>query len=423
MEMIRRLKMELSESGLGGNVVYFTKWILISLLIGTAGGIAGTCFSYGISWATGIRTAHDGVIFALPVLGLVIVWLYSTFNEQGNRGTDMVIDSISSNEQVTTATGPLIFLSTVMTHLGGGSSGREGAALQLGGSIGNAFGNLLRLDERDKKVAIMCGMSAVFAALFGTPVAAGIFPLEVVSIGVLYYAALVPCIFSAYIGDGIAQWAGLTGESFPITEVPAISPSSVAFIVLLGILCAAVSVIFCILLHGAGHTYRKYLANPYLRILAASAIFLALTLLSGTRDYCGSSMELIERSVEGEVRWEAFLLKMLFTAITLGGGFKGGEIVPTLCVGATFGCLVGNLAGFSPSLCAACGMAALFAGVTNCPITSLLIALELFGYGGMEYFSIVIAVSFALSGYYGLYASQKFVYSKTKTEFINRRSH
>lgn len=134
-------------------------------------------------------------------------------------------------------------------------------------------------------------------------------------------------------------------------------------------------------------------------------------------------MALIEESVEGHVRYEAFFLKMLFTAIALGAGFKGGEIVPTLCVGATFGCTVGSILGFSPSLCAACGMAAMFAGVTNCPISSLIIALELFGYEGMEYYSIVIAVSFALSGYYGLYSSQKFVYSKIRTEFINRKSN
>ncbi len=423
MKILETLGKELRESGLKNNIRYFAKWLVISLLIGTVGGIAGTCFSYSITWATDTRTAHGWLLFTLPFLGLVIVWLYGTFHEQGNRGTDMVLDSISSNAHVTTATGPLIFIATVLTHLGGGSSGREGAALQLGGSIGNGFGTLLRLDERDKKVAIMCGMSAVFAALFGTPVAAGLFPLEVVSIGVLYYAALVPCIFSAYIGSGISRWAGLPGESFPILDIPGISLETIAFIVLLGVLCAGVSVAFCILLHSAAHIYRKYLPSPWLRILAAGVLFVALTLLSGTRDYCGSSMGLIERSIHGSIPYEAFFLKMVFTAVTLGGGFKGGEIVPTLCVGAAFGCAVGNLTGFYPSLCAACGMAALFAGVTNCPVTSLLIALELFGYGGMEYFSIVIAVSFALSGYYGLYASQKFVYSKTKTEFINRKSH
>lgn len=412
-----------TEAGIVSNIRYFVKWILISIVIGTIGGVAGSIFSLGVSWATDARLSHDWLLYLLPVMGLMIVWLYHTFNEEGNRGTNMVILAISSNEKVTFATGPLIFLSTILTHLGGGSSGREGAALQLGGSIGNSLGNLLKLDEKDKKIAIMCGMSAVFAALFGTPVAAGIFSLEVVSIGVLYYAALVPCIFTSYIGVGIARWAGIPGESFPITEVPPVTIQTAVYIVGLGILCAGVSILLCIMLHRSEHAYRKYFPNPYIRILAGSIIFILLTLLVGTRDYCGSSMALIEESIEGHVRYEAFFLKMVFTAVALGAGFKGGEIVPTLCVGATFGCLVGTLTGFSPSLCAACGMAALFAGVTNCPITSLVIALELFGYAGMEYFSIVIAVSFALSGYYGLYASQKFVYSKTKTEFINRTSN
>ena len=377
----------------------------------------------GVSWATGFRLSHPSMLFFLPVSGLLIVWLYHSFHEEGNRGTNMVIDAISSNERVTPATGPLIFFSTVLTHLGGGSSGREGAALQLGGSIGNSFGEWFKLDERDKKIAIMCGMSAVFSALFGTPVAAAIFSLEVVSIGVLYYAALVPCVFSSFLAVGIARAAGLEGEHFPVEMIPALDLKAVGLLVLLGILCAAVSILFCVLLHTAEHAYRKYFPDARVRILAGSFLFIALTLLSGTRDYCGSSMGLIESSIEGSVRYEAFLMKMLFTAVALGAGFKGGEIVPTLCVGAALGCAFGEITGFAPSLCAACGMAALFAGVTNCPITSLVIALELFGYEGMEYFSIIIAVAFALSGYYGLYASQKFVYSKTRTEFINRRSN
>lgn len=417
------MKFEDTKAGLTANMKYFLKWSLISLLIGALGGGAGSIFSYGVSWATQVRTSYDAALYFMPIAGLLIVWLYHTFHEEGNRGTNMVIDAISSNEKVTPATGPLIFAATILTHLTGGSSGREGAALQLGGSIGNSLGNLLSLDEKDKKIAIMCGMSAVFSALFGTPVAAAVFSLEVISIGVMYYAALVPCIFSSFVGVGIARFAGLPGESFPVEAVPDITVGSVGLVILLGALCAAVSICFCLLLHHAEHTYRKYFPNPFIRILAASAIFIVLTLLVGTRDYCGSSMILIERSMEGHAVYAAFLLKMLFTAVALGGGFKGGEIVPTLCVGATFGCAFGELAGFSPSLCAACGMAALFAGVTNCPISSLLIALELFGYKGMEYFSIAIAVAFALSGYYGLYASQKFVYSKIKTEFINRKSH
>ena len=412
-----------TKAGMKANIRYFIKWSALALVIGSVAGAAGTIFSMGVSWATGFRLSHPSMLFFLPVSGLLIVWLYHSFHEEGNRGTNMVLDAISSNERVTPATGPLIFFSTILTHLGGGSSGREGAALQLGGSIGNSFGEWFKLDERDKKIAIMCGMSAVFSALFGTPVAAAIFSLEVVSIGVLYYAALVPCVFSSFLAVGIARAAGLEGEHFPVEMIPALDLKAVGLLVLLGILCAAVSILFCVLLHTAEHAYRKYFPDARVRILAGSFLFIALTLLSGTRDYCGSSMGLIESSIEGSVRYEAFLMKMLFTAVALGAGFKGGEIVPTLCVGAALGCAFGEITGFAPSLCAACGMAALFAGVTNCPITSLVIALELFGYEGMEYFSIIIAVAFALSGYYGLYASQKFVYSKTRTEFINRRSN
>lgn len=412
-----------TKAGMKANIRYFIKWSALALAIGSVAGAAGTIFSMGVSWATGFRLSHPSMLFFLPVSGLLIVWMYHSFHEEGNRGTNMVIDAISSNERVTPATGPLIFFSTILTHLGGGSSGREGAALQLGGSIGNSFGEWFKLDERDKKIAIMCGMSAVFSALFGTPVAAAIFSLEVVSVGVLYYAALVPCVFSSFLAVGIARAAGLEGEHFPVEMIPALDLKAMGLLVLLGILCAAVSILFCVLLHTAEHAYRKYFPDARVRILAGSFLFIALTLLSGTRDYCGSSMGLIESSIEGSVRYEAFLMKMLFTAVALGAGFKGGEIVPTLCVGAALGCAFGEITGFAPSLCAACGMAALFAGVTNCPITSLVIALELFGYEGMEYFSIIIAVAFALSGYYGLYASQKFVYSKTRTEFINRRSN
>ena len=412
-----------TKAGMKANIRYFIKWSALALVIGSVAGAAGTIFSMGVSWATGFRLSHPSMLFFLPVSGLLIVWMYHSFHEEENRGTNMVIDAISSNERVTPATGPLIFFSTILTHLGGGSSGREGAALQLGGSIGNSFGEWFKLDERDKKIAIMCGMSAVFSALFGTPVAAAIFSLEVVSIGVLYYAALVPCVFSSFLAVGIARAAGLEGEHFPVEMIPALDLKAMGLLVLLGILCAAVSILFCVLLHTAEHAYRKYFPDARVRILAGSFLFIALTLLSGTRDYCGSSMGLIESSIEGSVRYEAFLMKMLFTAVALGAGFKGGEIVPTLCVGAALGCAFGEITGFAPSLCAACGMAALFAGVTNCPITSLVIALELFGYEGMEYFSIIIAVAFALSGYYGLYASQKFVYSKTRTEFINRRSN
>ena len=260
----------------------------------------------------------------------------------------------------------------------------------------------------------MCGMSAVFAALFGTLAAAAIFPLEVASVGLLYHGALIPCMFSAYLGAGIARLMGAEGEHFTVMDMPGYSLAGAARVVILAILCALVSIGFCELLHGSHKLYGRYLKNPYIRILAASAVFIGLTLVSGTRDYNGGSMQLIERAMEGQVRGQDFLLKALFTAVALGAGFKGGEIVPTLCVGATFGCAAGHVLGLSPSLCAACGMAALFAGVTNCPVSTLLIAIEMFGGEGLPFYALAVAVAFAMSGRYSLYGSQRTVVERLK---------
>lgn len=406
------------------NFFYFLKWTCISCCIGLLTGAVGVAFGYSVQWATFIWTHYNWTLYLMPVAGIGIIWMYQTFHEEKNRGTNAVLEAISSGQNITFTTGPLIFASTILTHIVAGSSGREGAALQIGGSLGIQIGRLLKLDERDKKIAVMCGMSACFAALFGTPLAAGIFSLEVISIGVIYYAALVPCLFSAFIGAGIAKICGLKPEQFLLREVMAFTPKTAVFTVFLGILCATVSVIFCMILHQSEHLYRKYFVNPYIRILIASVIFILLTLLIGNRDYSGSGMQLVEQCMEGKpVRYEAFFLKMIFTGVALAAGFKGGEIVPTMAVGATFGAVVGSLCGLDPVLFAACGVAALFAGVTNTPIAAIFLAFEMFGFAAMPYFSLAVAVSFALSGYRGLYNSQKFIYSKVKLEYINIKSH
>lgn len=405
------------------NLFYILKWTALACIIGSIGGAVGGCFAICVSWATSFRMDHSWVLYLMPAAGLGIVGLYRLLHEENNRGTNMVIEAVSSEGRVSAATGPLIFVSTVLTHLTGGSSGREGAALQIGGCIADLIGRLFKLDEMDKRIGIMCGMSAVFGALFGTPVAAGIFSLEVTNVGVLYYGALVPCLFSACLGSAVSGMMGVAAESYTILDMPEFSFPGVCYLAVLGVLCALVSIGFCTLLHRTEGLYRKYFKNPYIRILAASVIFIVLTLMSGTRDYNGSSMQLIEHAMEGQVRYEAFLLKAIFTAVALGAGFKGGEIVPTFCVGAAFGCTVGQITGMFPSFSAACGMAALFAGMTNCPVASIMIAMELFGGIGLPYFAIVIAVTFLLSGYYGLYGSQQFAYSKIKPQKIDRMSN
>lgn len=399
------------------------RWILFSILSGLSIGIIGTFFYYCMKHATDTRASYPWLLFFLPAGGVLIVAAYRFMHDEKDSGTNLVLSAIHSGESIPLKMAPLIFLSTVLTHLFGGSAGREGAALQLGGSIGNSLGRQLGFDQKDQHIMIMCGMSAAFSALFGTPMAAAIFSMEVVSVGIMHYSALVPCVISSLIAKGIADWFGIVPEHFSIGSIPDFSLITGARTVLLAICCAGVSVLFCIALHTSEHLYQKYLKNPYLRILAGGSILILLTLLVGSQDYNGAGMMVIENCFENEYVPYSFLLKILFTAVTLGAGYKGGEIVPSFFIGATFGCLFGNLLGFAPSLCTAVGMGAVFCGVTNCPITSLLICFELFGFEGMPYFLLSIAISYMLSGYYGLYHSQKIVYSKYKTEFINRKTH
>ena len=409
-----------TQTALSKNILYFLRWTAISIVMGIVCGLIGTIFGYGVIYAQRLFKAYSFMLYLMPVAGVLIVLLHQMFHEIGNRGTNLILESISSNEKIHMTTLPCIFVSTILSQAVGASAGKEGAALQIGGCIGNYLGDLFHMDERDKKVMIMSGMSGCFGAIFGTPLAAAMFGIEVISIGVAYYAALVPCVFASFIGAQISGALGLHGEAFQILHVPEFSLVPALYTVGLGLSCALLSVCFCILLHETQHLYKKKIDNVYLRILVAAVLSIGLALVFG-RDYCGSGFNLVEQ--EGDAGYLAFFFKMVFTAVALGGGFKGGEIVPTLAVGSTFGCTFGLLTGFEPSLCAAAGMLATFVGVTNCPIATMFLGFELFGFEAMPYFAVAVAISFTLSGYYGLYSSQKFTYSKIKTEFINRKAH
>lgn len=411
-----------TKTALNKNILYFIRWTAISIVMGTVCGLIGTAFGYGVIYAQRLFKTHSFMLYLMPVAGVLIVLLHQMFHELGNRGTNLILESISSDERIPMATLPCIFISTILSQAVGASAGKEGAALQIGGCIGNYFGDVFHMDERDKKVMIMSGMSGCFGAIFGTPLAAAMFGIEVISIGVAYYAALVPCVFASFIGAQISGALGLHGESFLILHIPEFSLVPALYTVGLGLTCALLSVCFCILLHETQHLYKNKIGNVYVRILVAAGLSIALAFIFG-RDYCGAGFNLVEKAVDGESAYLGFLLKMIFTAVALGGGFKGGEIVPTLAVGASFGCTFGLLTGFEPSLCAAAGMLATFVGVTNCPIATMFLGFELFGFEAMPYFAVAVAISFTLSGYYGLYSGQKFTYSKTKAEFINRKAH
>lgn len=419
MKEIIKKKLEQSAKNAGTSM----KWVIFALITGLVVGSIATLFHFSIAIATMVREATPWIIFLLPIGGLIIVRCYRMVKDEKELSTNSVLSAIHSNEKLPLKMAPLIFVSTVITHLFGGSAGREGAALQLGGSIGNGLGALFHFDDNDKHIMIMCGMSAAFAALFGTPMAAAIFSMEVISVGIMQYSALVPCVIASLSAFSVAQAFGVGQELFLVEWVPNFTIFSASKITILAVLCAVLSIAFCILLHQTEHLYKKLFKNQYLRVVVGGCLIIVLTLLVGDQTYNGTGMHVIEEAMDGHVIPYAFLLKMLFTAITIGAGYKGGEIVPSFFIGATFGCLFGNILGFAPDLCAAVGMASLFCGVTNCPITSLLISFELFGYEGMPYYLLAIAFSYMLSGYYGLYSSQRIMYSKYRTKYINRQSH
>lgn len=401
----------------------FLRWIVLAIITGFVVGGVGILFVKGLGLANNFRGAHPEIILGLPLAGLALVFLYKISNYENDKGTNLVISTLHAESQIPFRMAPLIFVATITTHLFGGSAGREGAALQLGGSIGNQLGRWFRLDEDDTRLIVMCGMSAAFSAIFGTPLAAVIFAMEVATIGGMQYAAFVPCMAASLVASSFATAMGCHAEAFTITEPVDFALVPALLIVVLGILCALVSVFFCQALHSSGHLFKKYLPNPYLRIAVGALVIILLTIILQTSAYSGAGVNLIEEAFLGEAPKMAFLWKIIFTAITLGVGFKGGEIVPSFCIGATLGCLFGTLVGLSPSLCAAVGMVAVFCGVTNSPITSLVIGFEMFGFDCMKYLLIGVAISYMLSGYTGLYSEQTILQSKFKTQTINIKTH
>lgn len=406
------------------NLVHFVMWSCGAICIGFIIGLVGIAFHWALEWATEFRTEHPMILWLLPLGGLAIVLAYRLAGMEKDRGTNFILVAVRSNEAVTLKTAVLIFFSTVMTHLLGGSAGREGAALQLGGSIASSFGRNFELNEKEERIMTMCGMAAGFAALFGTPLTSVIFAMEVITVGVMHYSAIVPCIISALVASGLSKAVGIKPTAFEIVGIPkTIGLETCWLVAILGILCAVLSVLFCIVMEHTGNAYRKYFKNSMVRVFVGGCIVIGATYLVGCRDYNGAGMDIITKALNGDAKTEAFLLKILFTALTLGAGYKGGEIVPSFFIGATFGCIAGPLLGLPAAFAASLGMAAVFCGVTNCPLASIMLCIELFGFYGTAYYALCCAISYMLSGYYGLYSEQKIMYSKVEPEFINKNVH
>lgn len=406
----------------GRYLLAFLKWLVVPVVLGGLCGLAGAGFHKSVDLVTETRMAHPWLVWLLPVAGVLTLLLYRLCRVSFDAGTNLILRTVSTNEDVPALLAPLIFAGTVLSHLFGASVGREGAALQLGGSIGHNFGKLLRFYPEDVRVLSMCGMAACFSALFGTPLTAAVFVVEVISVGTVLYSAFLPCVVASYTSFLVAGALGVSPLRFsPAGGVPVFTVETALRTVGLASLAGLVSIVFCVCIHQTGHLAEKYLKNPYLRIAAGGTAMALLTVALGLYDYNGAGTQVIRLAMQGEVRQPlAFLWKIALTALCVGVGFRGGEIVPTMFVGATFGCVMGPLLGLPPGFSAALCLVALFVSVVNCPLASLFLAVELFGAAQqLPLFAIGVAVAFVLSGYFGLYSSQRQVFSKVKQEAID----
>lgn len=395
-------------------------WVVTGVVTGCIVGVIGVGFHYAIDIFTGIRTENHFVIFFLPLGGLLIVHLYHIAGMDRDKGTNAVILAVREDENIPFRTSVLIFVSTVITHFFGGSAGREGAALQIGGSLAATGGRIFKINEKEKKILIMAGMSACFSALFGTPVTAAVFSIEVISVGIMHYSAIVPCVTASLTAFRISELMGVVPTSFSIKTAPEFGEYAMMKIIPLAAVCALVCRFFCFSVHRVKHIFAQYIENRYVRVVVGSALIMIMTFISGDQTFNGAGGQVITQSFSQRAAFYMFFVKIIFTAVTLGCGFKGGEIVPAFFVGATFGSFASEFFGINYSFGAGIGLIAVFCGATNCPTASLLMSIELFGIESLPFFALVCGVSYLISGDTGLYSEQKIMYSRTMPEFVNK---
>ena len=405
---------------IGQYAVTLLKWMVLGGVIGLVGGIIGSLFHIGVDTATQARLAHPWVLYLMPVGGLAIVGLYRLTKTEG-KGTNDIIASVHFGGAGAGAAGAGDLRVHGHHPPVAAAAGREGAALQIGGGIGYQAGRLLRLGEKDLPLATLCGMSGVFAApVRHTPDGHG------VCTGGHQRGRSVLCRTGTVPDGGLDGLSGVGAHGVPPTRftvtVPGLEVRTMLLVMVLALLCAVVSILFCRGLHGVEHLLKRTLKNPYLRVAVGAAVLIGLTLLTNG-DYNGAGMEVIGRAIAGQADPWAWVWKLLFTAITIGCGFKGGEVVPSFFVGAAFGCVAAGWLGLPAGFGAAMGLVSVFCGAVNCPLASIILSVELFGSGDLLYFAMACSISYLISGYCGLYSSQTILYSKLRAEFINVRTH
>lgn len=386
--------------------------LAFGIIIGVICGLCGVAFSKTVGFVTELRLQNSWILYLLPLGGLISTIIYKLCRVK-NVGTTNVFDSVRTEQNLPIGLPPAVFCGTAISHLFGASVGREGAALQIGGGVANVFSRVFHLDEDSRHTVIMCGMAALFSALFGTPLAACVFVLEVIMTRVCL-SALFPVLLSSITAYGVSHIFNIGAEKFNMGDLP---PFSFSLVLKTCVITAAgiiVAFVFCKCLSVGKNLFKKVVKNEFLRIVVGGTVIVILTLMVGNSDYNGGGIDVIERVFDGHVRYEAFALKILFTVICISAGYKGGEIIPTLFIGATLGGALATVLNLPIATGAVIGMAVLFVCATKCPIATILLCCEMFGFYCAPLVVPIVIVSFIFGRYKGLYSNSKDILNLVK---------
>ncbi|MBM7702832.1 voltage-gated chloride channel family protein [Metabacillus iocasae] len=389
-------------------VFYLVKWTLLSGIVGVLAGSASAFFLVSLDWATSAREANAWLLFLLPVGGVFVSFLYWKYGLNAAKGNNLLIEqAYGASESVPFRMAPLVLVGTIVTHVFGGSAGREGTAVQMGGAFSEAVGKLFKLDAIDRKIIIICGISSGFASVFGTPLAGTVFGLEVLALGLIRHEALFPAFMAAFIGDFVTTAWGVHHHSYEIGAIPSVSAFLFLKIGFAAILFGLTATLFSKLTHQLKNHLTRLMPNPMIKSFIGGLLIIALVYIVGTRDYIGLGIPLIDDAFAGDVSPFAFITKLLFTSITLGAGYQGGEVTPLFVIGSTLGSSLGDVLNVSVPFLAALGFIGVFCGATNTPIACFIMGIELFGAEASFYLFFVCIVSYLFSSHTGIYTSQK----------------